>query len=59
MVLQGNFFGMGYLPKNFDTITEKAISEYITPYKDNSTIRMLLTSFANTNPEQIRILGED
>lgn len=56
MVVQGNFFGMGYLPKNFENINEKAISEYITPYKDNSTIRMLLSSFANSNPERIKLL---
>jgi DNA polymerase-3 subunit epsilon len=54
MVVQGAFFGMGYLPKNFETITQKAIADYITPYKDNSTIRMLLRAFATTNPEQIK-----
>ena len=58
MVVQGNFFGMGYLPKNFENITEKAIAEYITPYKDNSIIRMLLSSFANANPSQVRMLGD-
>jgi DNA polymerase-3 subunit epsilon len=56
MVVQGNFFGMGYLPKNFETITQKAIEDYITPYKDNSTIRMLLSSFANSNPDRIKLL---
>lgn len=56
MVLQGSFFGMGYLPKNFETITQKAIAEYITPYKDNNTIRMLLSSFVNANPERIRTI---
>jgi DNA polymerase-3 subunit epsilon len=56
MVVQGNFFGMGYLPRNFDTITQKAIANYITPYKDNSTIRMLLSSFVNSNPERIKML---
>lgn len=54
MVVQGTFFGMGYLPKNFETITQEAIAEYITPYKDNSTIRMLIRSFATANPEQIK-----
>lgn len=56
MVVQGAFFGMGYLPKNFETITQKAIEEYITPYKDNSTIRMLLSSFVNANPERVKLL---
>jgi DNA polymerase-3 subunit epsilon len=56
MVIQGQFFGMGYLPKSFEIITQKAIADYITPYKDNSTIRMLLNSFANANPERIKLL---
>lgn len=56
MVVQGVFFGMGYLPKNFEIVSEASIREYITPYKDNSTIRMLLSSFANANPERIRTL---
>lgn len=56
MVVQGEFFGMGYLPKNFDTITQKAIADYITPYKDNSTIRMLLNSFVTANPARVKKL---
>ena len=56
MVVQGSFFGMGYLPKNFEPNSEQLIAEYITPYKDNSTIRVLLSSFANANPERVKIL---
>lgn len=56
MVVQGSFFGMGYLPKDFNPINQKAIEEYITPYKDNSTIKMLLNSFVTTNPEGIKML---
>ena len=56
MVVQGNFFGMGYLPKNFTDITQKAIAEYIKPYKENSYIRTLLTSHAQNFPHQIKTL---
>jgi DNA polymerase-3 subunit epsilon len=56
MVVKGSFFGMGYLPKNFDTITESAIAEYIKPYKENSYIRTLLNAFATNNPEKIKHL---
>lgn len=56
MVLQGSFFGMGYLPKDVSTITQQAISEYILPYKENSYIRTLLLSHASHNPSQIRVL---
>ncbi|HEX2609285.1 MAG TPA: exonuclease domain-containing protein [Flavisolibacter sp.] len=58
MVVQGSFFGMGYLPKNFDTITQQAIAEYVIPYKENSYIRTLLNAWANNNPEQIRKLAD-
>jgi DNA polymerase-3 subunit epsilon len=58
MVVQGNFFGMGYLPRNFDSITQKAIAEYIKPYKDNSYIRNLLNSFYNNFPHQVKMLEE-
>lgn len=58
MVVQGNFFGMGYLPKDFDTITHKAIADYIKPYKENSFIRNLLNSFYNNFPHQVKLLED-
>jgi DNA polymerase-3 subunit epsilon len=58
MVVQGNFFGMGYLPRDFDNITPKAIAEYIKPYKENSYIRNLLNSFYNNFPHQVKMLEE-
>lgn len=58
MVVQGSFFGMGYLPANFENITRKAVEEYIKPYKENSFIRTLLHSFFNSNSSQIRLLED-
>jgi len=56
MVDQGSFFGMGYLPKNIETISRESIQEYIKPYKENSYIRTLLLSHAGNNPSQIKAL---
>jgi DNA polymerase-3 subunit epsilon len=56
MVVQGSFFGMGYLPKNVETLTEESISIYIKPYKENSFIRTLLMSHAANNPSQVKML---
>jgi DNA polymerase-3 subunit epsilon len=56
MVVQGSFFGMGYLPKNVEQLTEKTIAGYISPYKENSYIRTLLLSHASNFPEQVRVL---
>ena len=58
MVVQGNFFGMGYLPKNFTDISQKAIAEYVKPYKENSFIRNLLNSFYNNYPGQVKLLPD-
>lgn len=59
MVLNGSFFGMGYLPRNLDSLSRKALADYIKPYKENSYIRTLLLSHANSFPDQIRMLEED
>jgi DNA polymerase III subunit epsilon len=56
MVLQGSFFGMGYLPRDFDTRSFEAIKEYIMPYKENSFIRTLLHAHAARFPDQVRLL---
>jgi DNA polymerase-3 subunit epsilon len=58
MVDQGSFFGMGYLPKNLETISRQTIQEYIKPHKENSYIRTLLLSHASNFPSQIRHLSE-
>jgi len=58
MVLNGSFFGMGYLPKDFNLVNQKAIAEYIQPYKENSFIRTLLNSHFAANPHQIKELPE-
>jgi len=58
MVVQGSFFGMGYLPKNLQEINREAIEKYITPYKENSFIRTLLLSHAANFPGQIRVLQD-
>ena len=56
MVIKGSFFGMGYLPKNFDAISEEAIAEYIKPYKENSYIRTLLNTHITNFPDQVKHL---
>ena len=58
MVVKGSFFGMGYLPKNFENISEASVREYIKPYKENSFIRTLLNSFLNSFPDKVRLLND-
>jgi DNA polymerase III subunit epsilon len=56
MVLNGSFFGMGYLPKNLTDISYELIKDYIKPYRENNYILTLLNSHMNQFPEQVRVL---
>jgi DNA polymerase-3 subunit epsilon len=56
MVVNGSFFGMGYLPANLDNITVDTVTPYIKPYKENSFIRTLLRTHFNQFQSQVRIL---
>jgi DNA polymerase III subunit epsilon len=57
LVLQGSFFGMGYLPKNLEIISEADLKQYITPFKENSYIKVLLNSYISTNPRTVQTLN--
>lgn len=54
MVVKGDFFGMGYLPKNMSQLTYDAVLPYVQPYKDNSYIRSLLNAHSSKFPDQVR-----
>jgi DNA polymerase-3 subunit epsilon len=58
MVVQGSFFGMGYLPKNAEKLSRKAIAEYIMPYRENSYIRNLLQNHITNFPSQVQLLED-
>jgi DNA polymerase-3 subunit epsilon len=58
MVVNGSFFGMGYLPKDFDSLDRASITEYIQPYKENSFIRSLLNTHVSNFPSQLRTLPD-
>ncbi|GAB4091402.1 exonuclease domain-containing protein [Flaviaesturariibacter terrae] len=58
LVERGDFFGMGYLPRDLGSLRPEVVKEYIQPYKDNSTIRTLLNSYIVHNPEQVHHLED-
>ncbi len=58
MVVQGAFFGMGYLPKNTQNLSQQSVRNFITPYKENSYIRTLLNAHFARNPQQVRHLED-
>ena len=51
MVVQGSFFGMGYLPKNVSELSKDILAEYINPFKENSYISLMLQSYVTQNPQ--------
>lgn len=54
MVVKGDFFGMGYLPKNLAQLNYDTVLPYVQPYKDNSFIRSLLNAHFTKFPDQVR-----
>lgn len=59
MVVNGSFFGMGYLPRDAQNISMDAIKEFIKPYKENSFIRTLLSAHMAKFPDQIRLMNRE
>ena len=54
MVVQGSFFGMGYLPRNYTGLSKEVLSQYIQPYRDNSYISLMLQSYVSQNPQLMK-----
>lgn len=58
LVDKGKFFGMGYLPSEFNDRNIEDIKEYLTAYRGNNYIRNLLTSYKEKFPSAIINLTE-
>lgn len=56
MVVKGSFMGMGYLPKNLETLSEETLAPYILPFKENNFIRSLLQAHCSNFPHQVKVL---
>jgi len=53
LVLEGNFYGMGYIPTDTQLTNPDMIKEYLTSYKENSFIRNLINGFAAQFPGKV------
>jgi DNA polymerase-3 subunit epsilon len=56
LVLDGNFYGMGYLPDDVQINSPEELKDYLTIYKENSYIRNLVIGYAARYPEKIVVL---
>ena len=58
LVANGKFFGMGYLPSEFELVNIDDIKEYLTSYRGNNYIRNLITGHKEKFPSAIINLTE-
>jgi DNA polymerase III subunit epsilon len=52
LVLQGRFYGMGYLPADISITDPESLKDFLTPYKENNYILNLIYGYAARFPEK-------
>jgi|CXWL01.1.fsa_nt_gi DNA polymerase-3 subunit epsilon len=55
LVLEGTFYGMGYIPAEAKITNPDSLKNYLTIYKENSYIRNLVNSYAARFPSKVFI----
>jgi DNA polymerase-3 subunit epsilon len=53
LVINGKFYGMGYIPGEASVYSTDDLKDYLTIYKENNYIRSLLAGYAAKNPSKI------
>lgn len=53
LVMEGKFYGMGYIPADMTITHIDALRDYITVYKENSYIRNLVNGYAARFPSKV------
>jgi DNA polymerase-3 subunit epsilon len=53
LVLEGKFYGMGYLPSDVQVTDPLSLKDHLTVYKENSIIRNLVYGFAARFPSKV------
>jgi DNA polymerase III subunit epsilon len=53
LVLEGTFYGMGYIPADAQITNPDMIKDYLTIYKENSYIRNLVNGYAARFPAKV------
>jgi DNA polymerase-3 subunit epsilon len=54
LVLEGTFYGMGYIPADAQIANPDMIKDYLTTYKENSYIRNLVNGYAARFPSKVK-----
>lgn len=53
LVLEGEFYGMGYIPADAQITSPEEMKEYMTMYRENSFIRNLINGYAARFPSKV------
>lgn len=53
LVLEGEFYGMGYIPADVQITSPEEMKEYLTMYRENSFIRNLINGYAARFPSKV------
>jgi DNA polymerase-3 subunit epsilon len=56
LIEKGSFYGMGYIPTNVAVQNTTDVKNYLTPYRNNSTIQKTIRLFKESFPEKIKPL---
>jgi DNA polymerase III subunit epsilon len=56
LILNGKFYGMGYIPTDVQIMETETLLSFLTPYRENSYITNLINSYAIRFPSRVKIL---
>jgi DNA polymerase-3 subunit epsilon len=59
LVVQGRFYGMGYLPLDVQIMEIETLKGFLTPYKENNYISNLVNNYAIKFPDKVIMLEVD
>jgi DNA polymerase-3 subunit epsilon len=57
LVMEGEFYGMGYIPAEVQITNPEGLKDHLTVYKENSVIRNLISGYAARFPGKIHFFN--
>ena len=58
LVLQGKFYGMGYIPSDAQIAEPEMLKDHLTQYRENSFIRNLVNGYAARFPSKVKFFED-
>lgn len=54
LMVNGEFYGMGYIPNDVQLTTLDELKDFVTPYKENLFIRNIVNGYAARYPQKVK-----